>query len=158
MLTLSFKNSLKEESLIQKVDPTFFKPIKSSLIDTLEYIFKYDEQLFFEECMKKHKKSKEKKQINNSFEKISYSEAKQYVNFLEDIPNFKFKLTKQQKDVVGEDGNLIVIGRSGTGKTLLSIIRLYAMEFLKKQACFVNLAQEKSNKCCIYLELNKMFE
>jgi KaiC/GvpD/RAD55 family RecA-like ATPase len=36
--------------------------------------------------------------------------------------------------VVGENGNLIVIGRSGTGKTLLSILRLYAMEFLKKQA------------------------
>ena len=65
-------------------------------------------------------------------EKMNFIQAREYVNFLTKIPNFKYKLTKQQKDVVGESGNLIVIGRSGTGKTFLSILRLYSMEFLKK--------------------------
>ena len=83
-----------------------------------------------------------------------FSHAKEYVNFLSEIPNFKFKLTNQQKDVVGENGNLIVIGRSGTGKTLLSILRLYSMDFLRKQASIEERQErEKTNKKCLYLEL-----
>jgi DNA replication protein DnaC len=38
-------------------------------------------------------------------------------------------LTKQQKEILGTNGNLIVSGRSGTGKTILSILRLYAIEY-----------------------------
>ena len=60
-------------------------------------------------------------------EEVNYFEAQDYVDFLTKIPNFKFILTKQQKEVMGESGNLIVIGRSGTGKTLLSILRLYSI-------------------------------
>ena len=43
------------------------------------------------------------------------------------ITNIKYKLTKQQKKVLHKEGNVVVIGRSGTGKTLLAIIRLYAI-------------------------------
>ena len=88
-----------------------------------------------------------------------FSHAKEYVNFLSEIPNFKFKLTNQQKDVVGENGNLIVIGRSGTGKTLLSILRLYSMDFLRKQASIEERQESnKMKKNCLYLELEKTFE
>lgn len=34
--------------------------------------------------------------------------------------------------MVGSDGNVMVIGRSGTGKTTCSILRLFAMETLFK--------------------------
>lgn len=85
--------------------------------------------------------------------------AKQYVNFISDIPNFKFKLTNQQKDVVGENGNLIVIGRSGTGKTLLSMLRLYALEFLKKQSKIYELLSDgKLKRDCVNLHIDKIFE
>ena len=90
---------------------------------------------------------------------MSYIKAKDYVNFISEIPNFKFKLTKQQKEVVGEDGNLIVIGRSGTGKTLLSILRLYSIEFIKKQDQInYMIAQGKFDKDCVNLYFDKVFE
>ena len=34
--------------------------------------------------------------------------------------------------VVGQDGNVMVIGRSGTGKTTCAILRLFSMEMLFK--------------------------
>ena len=41
-------------------------------------------------------------------------------------------MTEEEKDVVGSSGNLMVIGRSGTGKTTCAILRLFAMEILFK--------------------------
>ena len=34
--------------------------------------------------------------------------------------------------VIGEDGNVLVIGRSGTGKTTCSVLRMFSMEMLYK--------------------------
>ena len=35
-------------------------------------------------------------------------------------------------NVIGEDGNVLVIGRSGTGKTTCAVLRMFAMEMLYK--------------------------
>lgn len=34
--------------------------------------------------------------------------------------------------MIGENGNVIVIGRSGTGKTTCAVLRLFAIEMLFK--------------------------
>ena len=48
------------------------------------------------------------------------------------IPNFKINLTQEEMSVIGEDGNVLVIGRSGTGKTTCSVLRMFSMEMLYK--------------------------
>lgn len=54
------------------------------------------------------------------------------MELLTKIPNFKVELTEQEKDVIGENGNVLVIGRSGTGKTTCAVLRLFAIEMLFK--------------------------
>ena len=54
------------------------------------------------------------------------------MELLKKIPNFKIKLTEEEKNVVGENGNVMVIGRSGTGKTTCAVLRLFAIEMLFK--------------------------
>ncbi|CAK74855.1 unnamed protein product (macronuclear) [Paramecium tetraurelia] len=61
-----------------------------------------------------------------------FSSAARLVDLLQRVPNFKIKLTEEEQKVVGSDGNVMVIGRSGTGKTTCSILRLFAMETLFK--------------------------
>ena len=61
-----------------------------------------------------------------------FTSAGKLVELLEKIPNFAIKLTDEEKTVVGAPGNLLVIGRSGTGKTTCAILRLFAMEMLFK--------------------------
>lgn len=86
---------------------------------------------------------------------MSYSQAGEYIDFISKTPNFKFKLTKQQKEVIGKNGTLIVIGRSGTGKTLLSILRLYAIEFLTKSSIvYRGMREGKLDKDCIMHYIN----
>lgn len=59
-----------------------------------------------------------------------FSSASKLVELLQKIPNFKIKLTEEEQNVVGAPGNLLVIGRSGTGKTTCALLRLFAMEML----------------------------
>jgi hypothetical protein len=61
-----------------------------------------------------------------------FSSAGKLVELLEKIPNFKLKLTDQERDVIGQNGNVLVIGRSGTGKTTCAILRMFSMEILFK--------------------------
>jgi hypothetical protein len=63
---------------------------------------------------------------------VDFQSAKSLVELLTKIPNFKVKLTNQEKDVIGENGNVMVIGRSGTGKTTCAVLRLFSIEMLFK--------------------------
>lgn len=63
---------------------------------------------------------------------VDFNSAKNLVELLKKIPNFKIKLTEEEKNVVGENGNVMVIGRSGTGKTTCAVLRLFAIEMLFK--------------------------
>lgn len=61
-----------------------------------------------------------------------FNNAIKLVELLETIPNFKIKLTDEEKSVVGSNGNVLALGRSGTGKTTCAILRLFSMELLFK--------------------------
>lgn len=63
---------------------------------------------------------------------MDFQSAKTLVELLTKIPNFKVELTDQEKDVIGENGNVLAIGRSGTGKTTCAVLRLFAIEMLFK--------------------------
>lgn len=67
--------------------------------------------------------------------------AKQLVELLEKIPNFKIRMTQEEKNVVGQNGNVLALGRSGTGKTTCALLRLFASEILFK----LRLTQAKIN-------------
>ena len=60
-------------------------------------------------------------------DKSFYMNAKYFTELLTKIPNFKVKLTEEQLKVIGSPGNVTLIGRSGTGKTTVSILRLFAL-------------------------------
>lgn len=65
-------------------------------------------------------------------------------------------MTKQQTNVLHKDGNVVVIGRSGTGKTLLSILRLYAIENINKTLKAEQVISSKQCKeKCVYQLLDK---
>mmetsp|Transcript_32024 Transcript_32024/g.31728 ORF Transcript_32024/g.31728 Transcript_32024/m.31728 type:complete len:346 (-) Transcript_32024:5401-6438(-) len=51
-----------------------------------------------------------------------------FINLLKTIPNFRIKLTEEQEDLIGTPGNVLAIGRSGTGKTTCSVLRLFSSE------------------------------
>lgn len=63
---------------------------------------------------------------------VDFQSAKNLVDLLQKIPNFRIKLTEEEKNVIGENGNVMVIGRSGTGKTTCAVMRLFAIEMLFK--------------------------
>jgi len=63
---------------------------------------------------------------------FSFASSKQLIKIYEGIPNKKYKLTEDEKNIVTCDKNMIVIGRSGTGKTLCALLRLYIIEFFFK--------------------------
>lgn len=54
------------------------------------------------------------------------------LDFLEKIPNFNLRLTPQEKRLITTPGNVLCIGRSGTGKTTSAVLRLFALEILFK--------------------------
>lgn len=54
----------------------------------------------------------------------------EFINFLKKIPDFRIKLTEEQESLIGSPGNVLAIGRSGTGKTTCSILRLLSTEIL----------------------------
>jgi hypothetical protein len=54
------------------------------------------------------------------------------MSILTRIPDFKFKLTPQQTRLVSDTADSLTIGRSGTGKTTCSVLRLCATELLYK--------------------------
>jgi hypothetical protein len=52
-------------------------------------------------------------------EKCTSSESCEWlVNFLQKIPNFKLKLTEEEQLLVSTPGNILCLGRSGTGKVI----------------------------------------
>ena len=46
------------------------------------------------------------------------------------MPTLQIKLSDVQKKVVASNQNLLCLGRSGTGKTTTSVLRLFAQEVL----------------------------
>eukprot|EP01017_Pseudomicrothorax_dubius_P044517 TRINITY_DN7531_c0_g1_i2.p1 TRINITY_DN7531_c0_g1~~TRINITY_DN7531_c0_g1_i2.p1 ORF type:complete len:139 (-),score=39.23 TRINITY_DN7531_c0_g1_i2:35-403(-) len=77
--------------------------------------------------------------IRDRAQYADYKSTRKVLTTLEGLPNFHLKLTEEEKDIISHDGNVLVIGRSGTGKTSCAILRLFALELLFK----VRLTQAK---------------
>lgn len=58
----------------------------------------------------------------------------EFINFLKKIPDFQIKLTEEQENLIGSPGNVLAIGRSGTGKTTCSLLRLLSTEIVFRYA------------------------
>jgi hypothetical protein len=56
--------------------------------------------------------------------------SKKLVQILDLMPTLQIKLSEVQKKVVASNQNLLCLGRSGTGKTTTSVLRLFAQEIL----------------------------
>lgn len=51
-----------------------------------------------------------------------------FINLMEKLPNFRIRLTDEERDLIGTPGNVMALGRSGTGKTTCAILRLFSSE------------------------------
>lgn len=58
--------------------------------------------------------------------------TKQLLRFIKSIPKIKFKLTSEQDLMISTPENLLCLGRSGTGKTTSSALRLFASDAFYK--------------------------
>ncbi|CAK60040.1 unnamed protein product (macronuclear) [Paramecium tetraurelia] len=58
--------------------------------------------------------------------------AFQLFKIIQNIPNFKVNLTKEQQEIISFNGDGLVIGRSGTGKTTCALLRLFTTDILFK--------------------------
>lgn len=54
--------------------------------------------------------------------------TQQLLRFIKSIPKIKFKLTAEQDLMIATPENLLCLGRSGTGKTTSSALRLFASD------------------------------
>jgi tetratricopeptide (TPR) repeat protein len=55
-----------------------------------------------------------------------------FMEILNKIPKFSLKLTEEQSDSVKKSGHVVILGRSGTGKTTSAVLRMFASEILYK--------------------------
>jgi len=54
--------------------------------------------------------------------------AQQLLRLIKAIPKIKFKLTPEQELMISTPQNILCLGRSGTGKTTSSALRLFATD------------------------------
>jgi len=57
--------------------------------------------------------------------------GEQLLKVLESIPNFTYRFSQAQRDVIAARDNLVVIGRSGTGKTTCAVMRMLGIRLLE---------------------------
>ncbi|CAD8091856.1 unnamed protein product [Paramecium primaurelia] len=72
---------------------------------------------------------------NNHFLIQKYSQqpsAFQLFKIIQNIPNYKVNLTNEQQEIISYNGDGLVIGRSGTGKTTCALLRLFTTDILFK--------------------------
>lgn len=63
----------------------------------------------------------------------------QFIQRMQKINGFPYQLSEEEAELISNSKNWITIGRSGTGKTTSSILRMFASEIVfKKQAKVIN--------------------
>lgn len=58
-----------------------------------------------------------------------------FIELLKTLPRFSLKLTEEELDLIGTPGNVLALGRSGTGKTTCAILRLFGCEVIFRYQC-----------------------
>ena len=66
-----------------------------------------------------------------------------FVEILKRIPKFSLMLTEEQNKAIRKAGHVVILGRSGTGKTTSAVLRMFASEIL-----FKNKIKPKSRQLC----------
>jgi hypothetical protein len=134
----------------QRTLPNDFKPayLGSKMAESFIYDSKINRWVTREtvELAEMKKIAEYQRMVNREMIKnyADFSSAKRLVELLVKIPNFGIKFTEEEKEVIGTNGNVLVIGRSGTGKTTCSVLRMFSMEMLFKIR--KGLSREKHKK------------
>ncbi|CAD8203304.1 unnamed protein product [Paramecium octaurelia] len=76
----------------------------------------------------------------------------QYRKLLRNIKSDNFQLNKEQYKDISEEGDIILMGRSGTGKTIISLLKLFITDAIFMLRQNLNLFKESSK---IHLQYNK---
>lgn len=69
--------------------------------------------------------------------------SQQLLRLIKSIPKIKFRLTPEQEMMIGTPQNILCLGRSGTGKTTSSALRLFATDATYKYKEQVRMHHEK---------------
>ncbi|KAL4454343.1 hypothetical protein ABPG74_012300 [Tetrahymena malaccensis] len=115
----------------QKFNPHFLNFEESQQYEYDSTIYRWilkEKKILDEKFQEKEERAFQNKLLLQSF--ADFSSASNLVELLQKIPNLNLKLTQEEIDVIGQQGNVLVIGRSGTGKTTSALLRLFAMEIL----------------------------
>ncbi|CAD8201307.1 unnamed protein product [Paramecium octaurelia] len=86
----------------------------------------------------------------------------QYQNLLKNIKSEKFSINSEQFKAISQEGHTILIGRSGTGKTTISLLKLFItdaifmlrqnLDLFKESYSKINLQYNKEIQCGIQLK------
>ncbi|CAK63357.1 unnamed protein product (macronuclear) [Paramecium tetraurelia] len=112
---------LKFNQLKEKKDDLLFK--KGQLIKKSFYE-KLSNQFHYEDIGNQNK--------YKLIQFVDFESVGQILDLLQKSQAFKIKLSDQEKQIVITKNNALVIGRSGTGKTTSTVLRIFATEMLVK--------------------------
>ncbi|KAM3131736.1 hypothetical protein pb186bvf_016132 [Paramecium bursaria] len=124
----------------QKISLTGSKVEGQRYAEDIRKQYVYDEEICAWISIQSKKVSQEKvkkyylNQMSQDFYQefdISLREGK--LDNILDILSLDIKMTEEQRNVVSEYGNLLVLGRSGTGKTTCTMLKLIALQLIFKQ-------------------------
>ncbi|CAK59524.1 unnamed protein product (macronuclear) [Paramecium tetraurelia] len=144
----------------RNVNQCYIKPRKYKIKNFQPNEFKFSEQL--QRWIKKmdiiHYKNRI--QMQNELESQQYLLKKylftpnfeQYRNLLKNIKSEKFSINMEQFKAISQEGDIILIGRSGTGKTTISLLKLFITDAIFMLRQNLNLFKESSK---INLQYNK---
>ncbi|CAD8101190.1 unnamed protein product [Paramecium primaurelia] len=86
------------------------------------------------EFLKKYKQnrdlSKQNKHILHQY--ADFESGALIIDIMQKLPDFKILITQQERKVIASKQNSLIIGRSGTGKTTCTVLRLFAIQTLFK--------------------------
>ena len=132
---ISYKTNQSAQTRFRKVGDLFFPFVDSRIYLSPEESmnFKYDKVL--KSWVHSGNAKQEPVELfysnNPLIKKLASKEAgTNFVKILSNIPNFRIKLTEEQSEAVSKEGNVVILGRSGTGKTTCSVLRMFAAELL----------------------------
>ncbi|CAD8069898.1 unnamed protein product [Paramecium sonneborni] len=119
----------------QLIGPRIFKPLVCNG-NKFNYNQKLNLWMTIEDEEKYRKKLKQLEEIrSNNYIIKKYCQlpsSEQLLTIIKNIPNFKVKLTQEQKTIISYGGDALVIGRSGTGKTTCALLKLFSTDILYK--------------------------
>ncbi|EAS04216.2 hypothetical protein TTHERM_00298270 (macronuclear) [Tetrahymena thermophila SB210] len=72
-----------------------------------------------------------------------FQSASVLVDLLKNVTNLNIKLTDEERNAIGSEGNTIVIGRSGTGKTTCALLRLFTFELVFRMRVKIKYKENK---------------